>query len=82
MESFIFQFRCKIIFLTNQAFLPKLKSLPILTNAPEGNLLDPVHTNVIFLCPLRTPENQTQPAITCSKLTIGSLKQGVKYVQS
>ena len=24
----------------------------------------------------------TQPAITCSKLTIKTLKQGVKYVQS
>ena len=26
--------------------------------------------------------NITQPAITCSKLTIGTLEQGVKYVQS
>ena len=25
---------------------------------------------------------RTQPAITCSKLTIGTLEQGVKYVQS
>ena len=25
---------------------------------------------------------QTQPAITCSKLTIETLEQGVKYVQS
>ena len=24
----------------------------------------------------------SQPAITCSKLTIGTLEQGVKYVQS
>ena len=24
----------------------------------------------------------TQPVITCSKLTIGTLEQGVKYVQS
>ena len=24
----------------------------------------------------------TQPAFTCSKLTIGTLEQGVKYVQS
>ena len=24
----------------------------------------------------------TQPAITCSKLTIGTLEQGQKYVQS
>ena len=23
----------------------------------------------------------TQPALTCSKLTIGTLEQGVKYVQ-
>ena len=28
------------------------------------------------------PEGQTQPAITCSKLTIEILEQGVKYVQS
>ena len=27
-------------------------------------------------------EQYTQPAITCSKLTIETLKQGVKYVQS
>ena len=26
--------------------------------------------------------NQTQPAFTCSKLTIETLEQGVKYVQS
>ena len=26
--------------------------------------------------------NSTQPAITCSKLTIETLEQGVKYVQS
>ena len=28
------------------------------------------------------PEAITQPAITCSKLTIETLEQGVKYVQS
>ena len=27
-------------------------------------------------------EEQTQPAIACSKLTIETLEQGVKYVQS
>ena len=26
--------------------------------------------------------SKTQPAITCSKLTIETLEQGVKYVQS
>ena len=26
--------------------------------------------------------DMTQPAFTCSKLTIGTLEQGVKYVQS
>ena len=26
--------------------------------------------------------NLSQPTITCSKLTIGTLEQGVKYVQS
>ena len=27
-------------------------------------------------------EDDTQPAFTCSKLTIETLEQGVKYVQS
>ena len=27
-------------------------------------------------------KEQSQPAITCSKLTIETLEQGVKYVQS
>ena len=31
---------------------------------------------------LRKGEDQTQSSITCSKLTIESLEQGVKYVQS
>ena len=29
-----------------------------------------------------TDESVSQPAITCSKLTIETLEQGVKYVQS
>ena len=29
-----------------------------------------------------TKKLQTQPAFTCSKLTIETLEQGVKYVQS
>ena len=41
----------------------------------------------LFLClycePLPFKINvRTQPAITCSKLTIETLEQGVKYVQS
>ena len=36
-----------------------------------------------FLTPLPLfPLCQTQPAFTCSKLTIETLEQGVKYVQS
>ena len=31
---------------------------------------------------LKNKTNITQPAITCSKLTIETLEQGVKYVQS
>ena len=31
---------------------------------------------------LRSLKTVTQPAITCSKLTIETLEQGVKYVQS
>ena len=32
--------------------------------------------------PLFSGAHQSQPAITCPKLTIETLKQGVKYVQS
>ena len=37
-----------------------------------------------YKCSLRNTKNfyQIQPAITCSKLTIETLEQGVKYVQS
>ena len=35
---------------------------------------------MIILSNLKKPE--TQPAFTCSKLTIETLEQGVKYVQS
>ena len=28
------------------------------------------------------PKEQTQPAFTCSKLTIETLEQGVKHIQS
>ena len=31
---------------------------------------------------LRHERVKTQPAITCSKLTIETLEQGVKYIQS
>ena len=30
----------------------------------------------------QNPREQTQPPFTCSKLTIETLEQGVKYVQS
>ena len=33
---------------------------------------------LVFICQTQI----TQPAITCSKLTIETLEQGVKYVQS
>ena len=35
-----------------------------------------------YLVCFRTAKDATQPAITCSKLTIETLEQGVKYVQS
>ena len=35
-----------------------------------------VTTNMIIT------DDDTQPAFTCSKLTVGTLEQGVKYVQS
>ena len=34
------------------------------------------------ILPKKNAEKLTQPAITCSKLTIETLEQGVKYVQS
>ena len=42
-------------------------------------------TRVNYLLPACYQENvlgPTQPAITCSKLTIETLEQGIKYVQS
>ena len=36
---------------------------------------------VTFLEALQSGENTSQPAFTCSKLTIETLEQGVKYVQ-
>ena len=36
----------------------------------------------VLLVPTAIANSRTQPAITCSKLTIETLEQGVKYVQS
>ena len=37
----------------------------------------------VFNCLIRNPASAlTQPAITCSKLTIETLEQGVKCIQS
>ena len=41
----------------------------------QYNFLSVYHQKVIFFV-------HPQPAITCSKLTKGTLEQGVKYVQS
>ena len=53
------------------------------------SLRDSVSIHIIYSCYLDTQNFQatfhcqpTQPAITCSKLTIETLEQGVKYVQS
>ena len=40
------------------------------------------HRNIQSLAIKIFKIEQTQPAITCSKLTIETLEQGVKYVQS
>ena len=40
------------------------------------------HRNIHSLAIKIFKIEQTQPAITCSKLTIETLEQGVKYVQS
>ena len=36
----------------------------------------------IFTASMQDITNVTQPAFTCSKLTVETLEQGVKYVQS
>ena len=46
----------------------------------NGNLHFLYSYTVLKSC--RSKMNLTQPAITCSKLTIETLEQGVKYVQS
>ena len=38
--------------------------------------------NTKFACPLLNTTGNTQPGFTCSKLTIKTLEQGVKYIQS
>ena len=40
------------------------------------------HAKIRVFCYLYFPIYGSQPAITCSKLTIETLEQGVKYVQS
>ena len=37
---------------------------------------------MLFLTGVTRTEQRSQPAITCSKLTIEALEQGVKYDQS
>ena len=37
---------------------------------------------IIFFEALQLNAQNTQPTVTCSKLTIETLKQGVKYLQS
>ena len=37
---------------------------------------------IIFFEVLQLNAQNTQPTVTCSKLTIETLKQGVKYLQS
>ena len=39
-------------------------------------------SSIDIVCDLKRSHKFSQPAITCSKLTIETLEQGVKYVQS
>ena len=46
---------------------------------PPGNIRKP---KVFRKCRMKNLPKTAQPAITCSKLTIKTVEQGVKYVQS
>ena len=58
----------------------------VLISADRRGLLKLWEVNTCKLIGEKTPHclliPLTQPAITCSKLTVETLKQGVKYVQS
>ena len=44
-------------------------------------VVNPFHATDLLLQSLKISENHTQPAFTCSKSTVETLEQGVKYVQ-
>ena len=63
----------------------KFLSAAFLQNIFERLLLKIVHSEQIFIQnqqPQSIIHVRSQPAFTCSKLTIETLEQGVKYVQS
>ena len=68
---------CKLLFLP--IFRNDLQALLYKTYFNSNEYLRKnIHNMQIFRC----RHDKTQPAFTCSKLTIETLEQGVKYVQS
>ena len=54
-----------------------IKSRKLLYKFKDWKGVQVLHVNAIF-----TVVKNIQSAVTCSKLTMGTLEQGVKYVQS
>ena len=54
--------------------------MTFITNVIHVFLIKMDHDDLLMLVYLLTPP--PQPTFTCLKLTIGTLKQGVKYIQN
>ena len=61
---------------------PSSLSLPFCKIAFKVFGCDPLYVNELASCSKPMHHHRSQPVITCSKLTIETLEQSVKYVQS
>ena len=68
-------------YLGHQEFFKKFPANHFTLSDADGNTSSQLNGGGIYSRFIFT-ENITQPTITCSKLTIETLEQGVKYVQS